>query len=213
MISKTISGADLEDFEKLTFTVVNTADSTDTIKIPDLTTDNVNAGIWKDEGNGVYTYTVEDLDAGKTYKVTETYDGTEKSTVYELDTSKSNKSGTGKIVAGGEVLVELKDTYTAKTTGSLVIRKTISGAQLNELETISFIVKDENDRTVSVPALTLSNVNAGIWKDEGNGVYTYTITGLEGGMTYTVTEEYNGTEKSTTYSLSASSPQSEPPSG
>ena len=205
IISKTISDAKLADFERLSFTVVNVDDSTDTIKIPDLTTDNVNAGIWKDEGNGVYTYTVEDLDAGKTYKVTETYDGTEKSTVYELDTSKSNKSGTGKIVAGGEVLVELKDTYTAKTTGSLVIRKTISGAKLNELETISFIVKDESDNTVSVPALTLSNVNAGIWKDEGNGVYTYTITGLEGGKTYTVTEEYNGTEKSTTYTLSASS--------
>ena len=205
IISKTISDAKLAEFERLSFTVVNVDDSTDTINIPDLTTDNVNAGIWKDEGNGVYTYTVENLDAGKTYKVTETYDGTEKSTVYELDTSKSNKSGTGKIVAGGEVLVELKDTYTAKTTGSLVIRKTISGAKLNELETISFIVKDENDKTVSVPALTLSNVNSGIWKDEGNGVYTYTITGLEGGKTYTVTEEYNGTEKSTTYSLSASS--------
>ena len=82
VISKTISGAALEDFEKLTFTVVNTADSKDKIKVPDLTTAAVKAGDWKDEGNGVYTYTIENLDAGKTYKVTETYDGTGDSTEY-----------------------------------------------------------------------------------------------------------------------------------
>ena len=197
VISKTISGADLEDFERLSFTVVNTADSTDTIDIPDLTTANVTPGKWTDAGNGKYTYTVEGLEAGKTYKVTETYDGLgtgTASTTYELDTSKTTKEGSGKIVAGGEVKVELTDAYKTKTTpvatGSVVISKTISGAPLADFEQIKFTVTADGN-PVSVPVLNKDAIGTTVgtdWIDAGSGTYTFTIKDVPEGTVVSVTE-------------------------
>ncbi|MCR4558292.1 MAG: DUF5979 domain-containing protein [Saccharofermentans sp.] len=220
IISKTISGADLEDFEKLTFTVVNKADSSDSIKVDDLTTANVKSGTaakeWHVSADGkTYTYRIDNLEAGKTYVVTETYDGTGDSTTYELDSS-SVKKGEKTIVAGGEVKAELTDKYNKKVTpvatGSLVISKTISGADLEDFEKLTFTVvnKADSSDSIKVDDLTTANVKTGTatkqWHVSADGkTYTYEIDGLDAGKTYVVTETYDGTGDSTTYELDSSS--------
>ena len=224
VISKTISDAPLADFERLSFEVLDENGKKISQDIPDLTTANVENGTWKSDGTGTYTYTVNDLEADKTFTVTETYDGlgsgSSASTKYELNSSSVTEATSGKIVAGGEVKVELTDAYKTKTTtptitdtpapaktGSLVISKTISGTPLNELETISFVVEnaDDSSETYAVPDLTTANVNNSTWQSDGNGTYTYTIYDLTAGEKYVVMETYNGTEGSTEYILSSSS--------
>nr|MCR5200159.1 hypothetical protein [Saccharofermentans sp.] len=84
----------------------------------------------------------------------------------------------------------------------LVISKTISGTSLNELETITFVLTDTScGATREVPALTLANVQSGLWGDAGNGTYYYIVEGLSAGVTYTVTESLDG--HTSTYSLDA----------
>jgi hypothetical protein len=86
--------------------------------------------------------------------------------------------------------------------GCLVISKTISGTSLNELETITFVLTDTScGATRDVPALTLANVQSGLWGDAGNGTYYYIVEGLSAGVTYTVTESLDG--HTSTYTLDA----------
>ena len=86
--------------------------------------------------------------------------------------------------------------------GCLVISKTISGTALNELETITFVLTDTScGATREVPALTLANVQSGLWGDAGNGTYYYIVDGLSAGVTYTVTESLDG--HTSTYTLDA----------
>ena len=88
----------------------------------------------------------------------------------------------------------------APATGCLIISKTISGAALNELETITFVLTDTNcGATRDVPALTVENVANGLWGDAGNGTYYYIVTDLTPGVTYSVVESLDG--HTTTYSL------------
>ena len=105
--------------------------------------------------------------------------------------------------------VQITNNFEQKTTpvptGSLVVSKTISGAPLNELETISFTVvdgannalTDADGNTVTIPDLTTANVTAGLWKDSGDGkTFTYTVGNLAEGTKCTVTETYNETANS-----------------
>ncbi|MBR6837596.1 MAG: hypothetical protein IKM72_16565, partial [Oscillospiraceae bacterium] len=214
VITKTISDAPLNALEIIHFDVVNSADKNDKLDIPDLKFENVGNGEkqWKKQdsagvaGKEVYTYTVTGLEADKTYTVTERYNNSETST-YKLVTEGSNSSvtyGEATIPAGGEANVDITDNY-IKNPGKLVITKTISGAPLNELETISFDVvnsADANDK-LEVTDLKFENVGTGEkqWKKQpspaGKEIYTYTITGLEADKKYNVTETYNGNETST----------------
>ncbi|MCR4845246.1 MAG: DUF5979 domain-containing protein, partial [Eubacterium sp.] len=111
---------------------------------------------------------------------------------------------TKKISADGEDTVTVSNTYKNTTTpkGSLVIEKTISGASLNELETIRFTGVGDDSSTLTIPDLTYNNVLAQTWKDEGNGKYSYTIDNLDVGVKYTITETLDGTAN-TQYKLDA----------
>lgn len=89
-------------------------------------------------------------------------------------------------------------------TGAIIISKTISGAPLNELETITFVITDTAcGATREVPALTMENVANGLWGDAGNGTYYCIIDGLSAGVTYTIVESLDG--HTSTYSLDAAS--------
>lgn len=89
-------------------------------------------------------------------------------------------------------------------TGAIIISKTISGAPLNELETITFVLTDTAcGATREVPALTMENVANGLWGDAGNGTYYCIIDGLSAGVTYTIVESLDG--HTSTYSLDAAS--------
>ena len=89
-------------------------------------------------------------------------------------------------------------------TGCLIINKTISGASLGDLDAISFVLTDTAcGATRDVPALTLANVQCGLWGDAGNGTYYCIIDGLSAGITYTVTESADG--HTAVYTLNAGS--------
>ncbi|MCR5592871.1 MAG: DUF5979 domain-containing protein [Saccharofermentans sp.] len=89
-------------------------------------------------------------------------------------------------------------------TGCLIINKTISGASLGDLDAISFVLTDTAcGATRDVPALTLANVQCGLWGDAGNGTYYCIIDGLSAGITYNVTESADG--HTAVYTLDAGS--------
>ncbi|MBR1796680.1 MAG: hypothetical protein IJ757_01505 [Clostridiales bacterium] len=107
---------------------------------------------------------------------------------------------------GDSQTIGITNTYTREQTqtgvGSLVIRKTVSGAALADLETISFIITGPNgyNRT---EYLTFTNVQTGLWTVDENGAYCLTLTNLTEGGVYTVREDLDG--NTSTYSLAASS--------
>ncbi len=80
-------------------------------------------------------------------------------------------------------------------TGTLVIRKTITGdATLAQIGTISFTAVCGTE-SLNIPDLKTSTVGTVVgtnWIDEGNGVYTFTVSGLDQGKTYVVTEIADG---------------------
>lgn len=137
----------------------------------------------KDLPTGTYTITESDYDitnyqAGITYAVT------------------GGSSGTGlqarvEITKDNETQAEFTDTYTS-TQGSLVIQKQVSRKDPNSevigwnqvKDTISFTITDESGRTVR----TISPSSDIFTDNDGDGVYSYTVTGLDAGKTYTVTE-------------------------
>ena len=97
-------------------------------------------------------------------------------------------------------LVTLVDKLEPKF-GSLVISKTISGAPLNELETLAFEVtsKDSNAKKVTVPDLKFANVGTIVGEDwikesseNGTEVYTFTVDNLPENVTYDVSETLDG---------------------
>ena len=152
-----------------------------------------------------------------TYTVTEVLNGAQgaASATYSLDSNSSVTSGYATTASGANAEVVLSNVYTAATqpsndVGTLIIRKSISGAALADLEQITFTVVGSNNTTLSIPALTTSSIGSVVgsnWIDEGNGVYTFTVSNLPADVTYTVTETLNGTQgsASTRYTLDQSS--------
>ena len=122
----------------------------------------------------------------------------------------SNVSVTGDttaaIVADTENSVAVNNKYEVNT-ASLTISKTISGAELNDLETISFTGTGDQGTTLTIPDLTMDNVTDGIWTDAGNGTYTYTINNLTVGEKFDIAESAYG--ETTRYTLNATSNTSE----
>ena len=222
-IRKTISGTELNNLETITFSVTGPQQ----LIVPNLCFANVGvrADQWHLAGVGIYEFTFTGVAAGD-YSVTEILDGS--SSTYVLNPASSTTSGSAAVVGGGVALIELTDAYTPNgstpapieptepttptetssedtspatpATGCLIISKTISGAALNELETITFVLTDTNcGATRDVPALTFENVANGLWGDAGNGTYYYIVTDLTPGVTYSVVESLDG--HTTTYSL------------
>ena len=222
-IRKTISGTELNNLETITFSITGPQQ----LSVPNLCFANVGvrADQWHLAGVGIYEFTFTGVAAGD-YSVTEILDGS--TSTYVLNPASSTTSGSAAVVGGGVALIELTDAYTpngstpapteptepttptetssedtspaAPATGCLIISKTISGAALNELETITFVLTDTNcGATRDVPALTFENVANGLWGDAGNGTYYYIVTDLTPGVTYSVVESLDG--HTTTYSL------------
>ena len=209
-IRKTISGTDLNEVEVIVFSISGPV----ALTVPDLCFANVgpSADQWHLVGTNMYEFTFSGLTAGDTYSVTETSYG--RSVNYTLDATASTTSGSAAVVGGGVALIELTDAYVPNGStpapteptessssdetvvvvpGSLIISKTISGASLNELETITFVLTDTTcGATRDVPALTIENVNNGIWQDAGNGTYYYVVDNLTPGVTYSVVESLDG---------------------
>ena len=220
VIRKTISGTELNNLETITFSITGPQQ----LIVPNLCFANVGvrADQWHLAGVGIYEFTFTGVAAGD-YSVTEILDGS--TSTYVLNPASSTTSGSAAVVGGGVALIELTDAYTpngstpaptepttptetssedtspaAPATGCLIISKTISGAALNELETITFVLTDTNcGATRDVPALTFENVANGLWGDAGNGTYYYIVTDLTPGVTYSVVESLDG--HTTTYSL------------
>ena len=111
------------------------------------------------------------------------------------------------IVANDTVTVELTNAYKeVEKVGSLIVSKTISGTELNSLETISFEVTGDKGTAVTIPDLTTANVENGTWTDAGNGKYTYTVENLPAGEKFLDghTKDYVlDTDNSTTENQSA----------
>ncbi|MBP3811278.1 MAG: hypothetical protein ILA15_11225, partial [Clostridiales bacterium] len=219
VIRKTISGAELNALEQISFSITGP----DQLSVPNLCMANVGVGAdqWHLAGTGIYEYTFISVSVG-TYSVIEGMDG--HTTTYTLDVDNSTTSGSAPVSVGGTAVIELTDAYTQSTTptdptepttptessssdetvvvvpGSLIISKTISGTSLNELETITFVLTDTTcGATRDVPALTMENVNNGIWQDAGNGTYYYVVDNLTPGVTYSVVESLDG--HTSTYTL------------
>lgn len=141
--------------------------------------------VWEISGlpTGTYTITESDYDMadyqnGITYSVTGKGSGTG---------AEASVAVTGSAAAQ----VEFTDTYTS-TRGSLVIRKQVSGKDLNDhmigwelvKDTLSFVITDEAGTAVR----TVSPSVDAFTDDDGDGIYSYTVTGLDAGKTYIVTE-------------------------
>ncbi|SER09206.1 hypothetical protein SAMN02910369_03042, partial [Lachnospiraceae bacterium NE2001] len=203
-ISKTISDAPLNELETIGFTIKDSQgnDAVDvngnTVVVPDLTTTNVNDGKWISAGNGVFTYTITSLPKDTTYTVTEVYNDSAacKYSLITTGTKASTTSGSGTIVADGNVTVDLTNNYEPKK-GNIVLTKTIYESALNEFECLKFEVTDSKNNKIEIPDLSLDNVRQNIWTDNGNESYTYTVSDLPANETYSVAEIYDGTTGST----------------
>ena len=101
---------------------------------------------------------------------------------------------THKVVNRAVQEVKVNNTYSSPV-GSLIVSKTISGTELNKLETISFEVTGDKGTVVTVPDLTTANVENGTWTDAGNGKYTYTVENLPAGEKFKVKETLDGHTK------------------
>ncbi len=140
-----------------------------------------------------------------TYEVTE--DAPALPSGFVVDNDQTHTSGSDSITNGSAASVTLTNAYKVKPTptGALVIEKSISGTDLNSLETITFTINGDNGTVLTAPELKFANVGTadGQWKSVGNGKYTYTFTGLVTGEKFTVTEILDG--HTSTYVLVASS--------
>ncbi|MBR6403012.1 MAG: hypothetical protein IKS48_06465, partial [Eubacterium sp.] len=125
VISKTISGAPLNELEDIAFDVTSKDSNAKEVSVPNLKFANVGTIIgqdWIDEGNGKYTFTIDNLPENVTYNVSETLDG--HNITYSLVSSTSN--GSAKIIGKDIQTVELTNNY-KKNTSKLVISKEFAG--------------------------------------------------------------------------------------
>jgi LPXTG-motif cell wall-anchored protein len=214
VVSKTISGAPLNELETISFTVVDGANNAltdadgNTVTIPDLTTANVTAGLWKDSGDGkTFTYTVGNLAEGTKCTVTETYNETASSkyTLITTGTNASTTEATVTIEANKEKKAEITNNFeqkTQNTNSSLEIKKTIilpPGASYGDIGTIIFDVIDSGGNPIA--SVTLNPSNPGTdWNVNGNE-FTYTVSPVTEGKKYTVKETCDTT--STTYTATS----------
>ncbi len=199
------SGPDLSLISPITFTVSG-PDAAAIGTIPELSAATVSAGTWTRVTNtNIYRYVVSvPLQAGDVYTVTESSDGHNSS--YSVTTTCTPSDGKVTIVGGDEVAASFVNEYTPVTyTGSLVIRKTITGATLSQVGTIRFtaVGTGSTSGSLTIPDLVNGNVGTVVgtnWIDEGSGVYTFTVSGLDQGATYRVEETADG--HNTSYDVS-----------
>ena len=194
-IVKTLTGVNnLDDVAPITFTVVNKADSTDTIDIPDLKSANCVTGKWVPNGN-TYTYVIPTpIAVGNTYTVTESAPSSKTvgNTVYTLTSSTDPIDVT---VVGGTVetatVATFKNAYTtSNATGSLSVKKVInsSGDQI-PADVKAFIITVTFNTDITNATAPDGTTKAGkVWTITADPDKTYTISGVPDGATYTVEE-------------------------
>ena len=194
VITKTFGGPVVEaDKSTLSFEVKKVGATEGTIyKLSDFTYDE-NAKTYtkeielKNDDLGEYTVTEKNYNeaSGASVKVSYKLNGGEKTV--------SETAGVT-VVDGKTQTVAFNNEYPVveEKVGNLVISKTISGTDLNELETISFRIEGSDGSTLTVPDLTIANATDGKWQVAAPGRFEYTFTNLPAGVKYTVTESLDG---------------------
>ena len=194
-IVKTLTGVNnLDDVAPIKFTVVNTADSSDKIDIPDLMSANCSTDKWVVNGN-TYTYVIPvPLAVGNKYKVTESApsSNTVGNTVYTLTSSTDPIDVT---VVGGTVATateaEFKNVYTtSNATGSLSVKKIInSSSETLPSDVSAFIITVTFNTDITNATVPDGTTKAGkVWTITAVPDTTYTISGVPDRATYTVEE-------------------------
>lgn len=167
--------------DTISFTITKDGETT---PLMTLNADNLGAVV-----NGMHTATITGLEAGATYKVTETFsseDGNYTRTTNVTangNTSQSTK-GSVKIIEGQSVPVTFTNDYSKKK-ASLKLTKHVNGADADSLiETYVFKLKkgDKTERTIK----------GSLFEKQTDGSYSYTINNLNVGDTYTLTETIPG---------------------
>ncbi len=192
-IVKTLTGVNnLDDVAPIKFTVVNTADSSDKIDIPDLMSANCSTDKWVVNGN-TYTYVIPvPLAVGNKYKVTESapISNTVGNTVYTLTSSTDPIDVT---VVGGTVGTATDAAFmnvytTSNATGSLSVKKVIN-SDGDEIPTgVAFIITVTFDADIMNATISSGTQNGNVWTITAVRDATYTISGLPDGIRYTIEE-------------------------
>ena len=194
-IVKTLTGVNnLDDVAPIKFTVVNTADSSDKIDIPDLMSANCSTDKWVVNGN-TYTYVIPvPLAVGNKYKVTESApsSNTVGNTVYTLTSSTDPIDVT---VVGGTVgtatAASFENVYkTSNATGSLSVKKIInSSSETLPSDVTAFIITVTFNTDITNATVPDGTTKAGkVWTITAVPDTTYTISGVPDRATYTVEE-------------------------
>ena len=184
VINKTVTGYTLTSNYTYTFNVYEGTDNTGRL----VGTVDVLVRAGEATGSG----SISGLTFGTTYYVEET-NGTISG--YTLVTT-GDKTTFTCTSAAPEKTIDVTNAYSVTpgpgpSVGDLVIRKTISGTELNNLETITFSIT--GPQQLSVPSLCFANVGVGAdqWHLAGVGIYEFTFTGVAAGD-YSVTEILDG---------------------
>ncbi len=195
-IVKTLTGVNnLDDVAPIKFSVVNTADSSDTIDIPDLTSANCGTGLWVPNGN-TYTYVIPTpIAVGNTYTVTESAPSSKTvgNTVYTLDASSSTDPVEVTVVGGivdTAADATFKNVYTtSNATGSLSVKKIInSSSETLPSDVSAFIITVTFDTNIMNATISSGTKEGSVWTITAVPDTTYTISGVPDGASYTVKE-------------------------